>query len=457
MKIAYLSQYFPPEVGAPAVRVAELSRCWAASENSVSVVTGFPNHPTGVVPPEYRPRLRRLLMRDDREGFRVFRTWLLPLPNRKSWERILNYSSFAASAALRGLLLQKPDVLIATSPQLLVGLSGLIIARCRRVPFVFEVRDLWPESLQAVGVADEQSPMVRILKAIAGLLYRKADHIVVVTHSFKTYLEEEWGVPAEKISVVRNGVDHNLFHPEEPDENIVREFELQDKFVVSYIGTVGNAHGLDTLVSAAEMLSISDPDVLLLVIGDGAEKESVQRLTAEKGLRNLRLHSAHPRARMPALLAASHACLVLLKKSEVFKTVLPTKMMEYMSSGRPVISNVEGEAADLLTEANAGICVAPQDPEALWHAIREIKADPGLRRQLGRNGRAFVLGRLTRERTAEEYLKVLRKVVNGKGSEAFAQREELGLANQIEHTDELREGSAVVPVHPGFQKIETKL
>ena len=430
MKITYLSQYFPPEVGAPAVRVAELSRCWAASGHSISVVTGFPNHPTGVVPPEYRRGLWRLLMRDDRDGFRVFRTWLMPLPNRKSWERILNYASFAASAVLRCLFLQKPDVLIATSPQLLVGLSGLIIARCRRVPFVFEVRDLWPESLQAVGVADESSVMVRTLKGIAGLLYREADHIVVVTHSFKKYLEEEWGVPAEKISVVRNGVDHNLFFPTEPDENIVREFELRGKFVVSYTGTVGNAHGLDTLVTVAEMLSISDPDVLLLVIGDGAEKETFQRLISEKGLRNLRLLPGQPRERIPALLAASHACLVLLKKNNLFKTVLPTKMMEYMSSGRPVISNVEGEAADLLTDASGGICVAPQDPEALWKAIREIRAKPELCEILGRNGRAFVLSSLTRERTAEEYLKVLRRVLNGRDSEDLTGEEEIAVGNQ---------------------------
>jgi colanic acid biosynthesis glycosyl transferase WcaI len=433
MMITYFSQYFPPETGAPAVRVAELSQYWAASGNSVSVVTGFPNHPTGVVPPEYRPRLRRLFMRDDRESIRVFRTWLWPLPNRKSWERLLNYSSFAVSAVLRGLFLQKPDVLIATSPQLLVGLSGLIIARCQRVPFVFEVRDLWPESLQAVGVADERSLMVRILKMIAGLLYREADHIVVVTHSFKTYLEEKWGVPAEKISMVRNGVDHLLFQPEEPDRNIIREFELEDKFVISYIGTIGNAHGLDTLVSVAEMLSISDPDVLLLVIGDGAEKESIQRLIAEKGLRNLRILSTQPRARIPALLAASNACLVLLKKSDVFKTVLPTKMMEYMSSGRPIISNVEGEAADLLTQAKAGICVAPQDPDALWQAIRRLRADPKRCGQLGRNGRAFVLDNLTRESTAREYLKILRSVLDGRGSEVHAPEKELDLANRTEH------------------------
>lgn len=440
MKITYLCQYFPPEVGAPAVRVAELSRSWAASGYSVSVVTGFPNHPTGVVPPEYRPMLRHLFMRDDREGFSVFRTWLLPLPNRRSWERILNYSSFALSSAVRGLFLEKPDVLIATSPQLLVGLSGLIIAKFRRIPFVFEVRDLWPESLQAVGVAGDGSAMVRILKWIAGILYREADHIVVVTNAFKTYLEEKWKIPAEKISVIRNGVDHKLFHPEKPNENIIREFELDGKFVVSYVGTVGNAHGVEMLVPVAEMLSISDPDVLLLVTGEGAEKETVEKLAAEKGLTNLRFLPAQPRCRIPALLAASHACLVLLKKNELFKTVLPTKIMEYLSSGRPVISNVEGEAADLLAEAKAGICVPAQDPGALWRAVRELRGDPEMCRILGRNGRAFVLRSLTRERTAEDYLKVLANVLS---------KEVIGLATpapdfrppeQTEPADEVHAG-----------------
>src|SRR5256885_8099533 len=160
MKILYLSQYFPPEIGAPAARVAELSENWAAKGHDVSVVTGFPNHPTGQVVSQYRLKFRRLLMRDDRDGVKVFRTWLIPLPNRRSWERILNYASFAISAALRGFFLSRPDVVIATSPQLLVGLSGLFVAKCKRVPFVFEVRDLWPESLEAVGVSDKGSLLV---------------------------------------------------------------------------------------------------------------------------------------------------------------------------------------------------------------------------------------------------------------------------------------------------------
>ena len=175
MKILYISQYFPPEMGAPAARAAELSRHWAAAGHEVTVLTGFPNHPTGVVPPEYRRKFRRLVAHEQTDGVNVVRTWLLPFPNRKAHERMLNYSSFCASAASTGLFLERPDVVIATSPQLLVGLAGWWLAHWKRVPFVFEVRDLWPESLAAVGMGESDSLLHRSLAKIAGFLYRHAD------------------------------------------------------------------------------------------------------------------------------------------------------------------------------------------------------------------------------------------------------------------------------------------
>src|ERR1700693_5317690 len=175
MKILYVSQYFPPERGAPAARAAELSRHWAAAGHEVTVLTGFPNHPTGVVPPEYRRKFRHLVLHEKTDGVNLVRTWLLPFPNRKTYERMLNYSSFCISAATTGLFLSRPDVVIGTSPQLLVALAGCGLARCKRVPFVFEVRDLWPESLAAVGMGNQRSALHRILGAIAGFLSRPSD------------------------------------------------------------------------------------------------------------------------------------------------------------------------------------------------------------------------------------------------------------------------------------------
>jgi len=325
---------------------------------------------------------------------------------------MLLFTSFAVSAVLRGLFLPKPDVVIATSPQLLVGLSGLIIATWRRVPFIFEVRDLWPESLEAVGVSSRKSMVTRALGRVAGLLYRRADHIVVVTHAFKTHLQREWAVPAEKISVVVNGVDDKMFSPQTEPKAIVEEFGLQGRFVVGYIGTIGNAHGVETLATLAELLNASDPEILFLVVGEGAERAKLEELAAEKSLTNLKVFPGQPRERIPAIIAASNVCLVLLKKSELFKTVIPTKMLEFMSCGRPLVAGVEGEAADLINRARGGICVTPGDAQGLADAVRLLRGSDRMREQMGHDARQFVARELSREGTAQAYLGVLQSVAN---------------------------------------------
>src|SRR5215472_4602195 len=396
MKILYISQSFLPEMGAASARVSELSRAWVREGHQVTVLTGFPNYPTGKVHKEYRGKLWRLLMRDDRDGITVQRTWLFPKPNRKAWERALLFISFAVSATLRGLFLPRPDVVIATSPQLLVGLSGLIIAKWKRVPFIFEVRDLWPESLEAVGISGSKSVLTRALGKVAGLLYRRADHIVVVTHAFKTHLQREWAVPAEKISVVANGVDDEMFSPQTEPRAIVEEFGLQGRFVVGYIGTIGNAHGVETLATLAELLKVSHPEIFFLVVGEGAERAKLERLAAEKSLNNLKVFPGQPRERIPAIIAASNVCLVLLKKSELFKTVIPTKVLEFMSCGRPLVAGVEGEAADLINRARGGICVTPGDAQGLAEAVRFLRGNSGMREQMGHDARQFVVRELGR-------------------------------------------------------------
>jgi colanic acid biosynthesis glycosyl transferase WcaI len=216
VKILYVSQYFPPEMGAPAARATEMAHHWSEAGHEVSVLTGFPNHPTGVVPPEWRTRLRRLTYQEKIGGVDVFRTWLWPLPNRKSHERMLNYSSFCLSAALRGLTLPRPDVIIATSPQLLVGLAGWWIAFSRQIPFVFEVRDLRPESLAAVGVGSEDSLLHHTLGAIARFLYEHADRIVVVSPAFKDRLIEDWRVPAKRVQSLKTGSKQKSSRPLPP-------------------------------------------------------------------------------------------------------------------------------------------------------------------------------------------------------------------------------------------------
>jgi glycosyltransferase involved in cell wall biosynthesis len=413
LKILYISQYFPPEMGAPAARAAELSRYWVQEGHEVTVLTGFPNHPTGRVPAEYRSKFRRLVARENVGGVNIVRTWLLPFPNRKAYERMLNYSSFCVSAASTGLFVSRPDVVIASSPQLLVGLSGWWLARCKRVPFVFEVRDLWPESLTAVGIGNPNSLLHRSLAKIAGLLYRGCDRLVVVTPAFKDYLVESWHIPRDKISIVENGVETKLFSPRNTDQDLRRDLGAEGKFVASYIGTLGMAHGLETVLDAAGRLQHSAPEVMFLLLGEGADKERITSLAGSRGLTNIRFVDQQPREKIPAYIGASDACLVLLKRADLFKTVIPTKMLEFMACARPVILGVDGQARKIIEEAQAGVFVEPENATALAQAVTDLARDAGLRESLGRNGRRYILQRYSRRHTALAYIQVLESLLDG--------------------------------------------
>jgi colanic acid biosynthesis glycosyl transferase WcaI len=411
VKILYVSQYFPPEMGAPAARADELSRHWAGLGHETTVLTGFPNHPTGVVPENWRARFHRLLYSETVDGVSVVRTWLWPLPNRKAHERIRNYVSFCVSAALSGLGLPKPDVVVATSPQLLVALSGWWLAWWKRVPFVFEVRDLWPESLGAVGAGSEETLLHRTLGAIAGFLYRHADRIVVVSPAFQEHLTRCWDVPGKKISIIQNGVETDLFCFDPAAIEVRKRLKLEGRFLICYIGTMGNAHGLETVIAAAEELRDAFPTAMFLMIGEGAEKDKIVELAAARGLSNIQFLDQQPREQIPTYVSAADLCLVMLKKTELFKTVIPTKLLEYMACERPVIVAVDGQARQIVEEAEAGVFVEPENSGALVKAILTLAADPARGRQLGANGRRYIVNNLSREKTAQDYIAVLQSLL----------------------------------------------
>ena len=420
MNILYVSQYFPPEMGAPSARASELTLHWSQAGHKVSVLAGFPNHPTGVVPENWKPRLRRLIYNEKYGDVDVFRTWLWPLPNRKAHERMRNYASFCISAAFRGVTLPRPDVVIGSSPQLLVALAAWWISFCHRIPFVFEVRDLWPESLTAVGAGDEGSLLHHTIGAIARFLYERADHIVVVTPAFREHLIHCWHVSAEKISIVENGVESGLFAPSSGTarDSLRRELEAEDKFIVCYIGTMGMAHGLETLLDAATELQHQNSQVLFLLIGEGAEKERLKAGAQARELRNLRFLDQQPREKIPAFISASDACLVLLKKTDVFKTVIPTKMLEFMSCARPVILGVDGQARQIVEEANAGLIIEPENSRALVEATRFLQSDPARGRELGKKGRDYILEKFSRGQTAQKYIDVLTPLIRKPATKA---------------------------------------
>ena len=296
----------------------------------------------------------------------------------------------------------------------MVGLSAWWISRAQSVPFVLEIRDLWPESLEAVGVSGQRSLMIRVLGGVARFLYRNCEHIVVVTDAFKDHLVREYSVPTEKISVIENAVETEMFTPDRDGVAVRAQLGLQDKFVVSYIGTFGHAHGLGVVLDAAEQLRDCS-DIRFLLVGEGAEKESIAASVRTRELRNVIVRDQYSRDRVPELICASDICLVPLKESPVFQTVVPTKMLEFMSCARPVVLGVRGEAAGILRQANGGIVVAPESVPELVAAIGTLRCDEALRHSLGRSARNFILRTRSRSRTAESYTHLLGALVQYRG------------------------------------------
>lgn len=407
MRILFLTHYFPPEVNAPASRTFEHCRAWAAAGHQVAVVTNVPNHPAGKVYPGYHNRLSQSEVVG---GIAVYRLLTFLAPNRGVIRRSINYFFYLVMAVLAAPFLPRTDVVVSTSPQFFCGLAGYLVSRIKRVPWVLEVRDLWPASIIAVGAVN-RSLKLRWLQWLAQFAYRKADRIVCVTDSFRETIARD-GIPAAKISVIKNGVDISFFNPDRaPDWTAVPGLAaLKDKFVVSYVGTHGMAHGLDSVLEAAEILR-GHPEIMFLLVGDGAERERLVRKREMMRLSNLLMLDQQPKDRMPAIWAATAVSLVVLRDEPLFETVIPSKIFESMAMMKPVILGVRGESKALVEESGGGICVAPGNPQALARAIRRLHEDPALVQSLGRAGRQFVEQNFERNRLAQRYAELLAAVV----------------------------------------------
>lgn len=392
-------------MGAPAARVYECAREWVAAGHRVTVLTGMPHHPTGVVPPRYRGRC---FLRERVDGIDVVRAYVYAAPNRGVCRRAYSYFSFMVASVVTGFLtVRRPDVLIATSPQLLAGVAGALLAFLKRVPFVFEVRDLWPESIEAVGALRSRLLLAPLYRA-AAMLYRRARLIVLVSESSRDALAAR-GVSSDKMAVVKNGVDLTLFHPQLRENHVRKRHGLGDSFTVLYIGTLGMAHGLEVVLEAARRLA-GGADVRFVLVGEGARKNALRRRAQD--LPNVTFVDGRPRRDVPDYVAASDACLVHLIASDLFKTVLPSKIFEIMGCARPILLGVDGEARRLVEEeARAGIAFAPEDGAALARAVLQLRDDRALARKLGDNGRRFVERHCSRRMLARRYAALLGAVV----------------------------------------------
>lgn len=405
MHILFISHYFPPEVNAPASRTFEHCREWVRAGHRVTVVTCVPNHPRGVVYEGYR---NRLFQRETREGIEVVRVWTYVTANEGFLKRTLGYVSYMVSAVLAALYLPRPDVVITTSPQFFNGLAGYPVSRLKRVPWVLEIRDLWPESILTVGAITNRH-LIRVLEWLEMFAYRKAHRIVSVTEAFRRYMMGK-GIDPAKIHVIKNGADLAFYRSDVPGPEAKRRLGLEGKFVASYVGTHGMAHHLETILEAADGLR-QRSDIVFLMAGDGAERKRLERMREEKGLTNVVMLPQQPKDRMPELWSATDVSVVLLKKSPLFQTVIPSKIFESMAMGKPIVLGVEGESAGIVQAAGAGRCIEPEDAAGLRNAVLELCDNPALAARMGESGKVHVAEHYDRRVLAGRFLNVLEELV----------------------------------------------
>ena len=354
MRILFLTDNFPPEVNAPASRTYEHCKEWVKAGADVTVITCAPNFPQGKVYEGYK---NKLYQKEIIDGIKVIRVWTYIVPNKGFLKRTIDYISYSVSAFIAGLFVST-DVIIATSPQVFTALAGRVLSKWKRKPWIMEVRDLWPESIKTVG-AMKDNLFIRYFEWQEKRCYKSAEKIVVVTDSFKRKLIER-GIDAEKISVIKNGVNKDLFKPVPKDEALIKELHLEGKTIIGYIGTHGMAHKLDFILESAHRLE-GDDSLHFLLIGGGAMKEQLLKQKEELKCKNVTMLDPVMKNDVARYISILDVCLINLKKSPLFTTVIPSKIFENAGMGKPILMGVEGEAKDIIESYGAGVCFEPEN------------------------------------------------------------------------------------------------
>jgi len=402
MHILFLTDNFPPEVNAPASRTHEHCRIWVAAGHQVTVVTCAPNFPQGRVLEGYR----NALWQEERiDGIRVIRVWSYITANEGFAKRVLDYMSFMAVGAVAGCFVRHVDVVVGTSPQFFTACAAWMVGTVKRRPWVFELRDIWPESIKAVG-AMKESAAIKALERVEMFLYRKASRIISVTHSFRQTLMRR-GIDGNKITVVTNGVDASRFSPRPKDEELERALGFEGKFVAGYVGTHGMAHALETILEAAAQLERNGfDDYRFLLLGDGARKAELKLQAQAMGLRSVVFVDTVPKDQVARYWSLLDVSIIHLRATELFTTVIPSKLFECMGMGLPVLHGVEGESAEIVRREQVGVVFKPEDAVQLADELVRLKTQPALRAQFRANGLAAA-GRYDRNALAMAMLRDL--------------------------------------------------
>jgi glycosyltransferase involved in cell wall biosynthesis len=398
MHISIYSHYFAPEIGAPSARIADLGREWIRAGHDVRVLTCFPNHPVGEIYPGYRAGM---YFHEELDGIDVRRFWSYVTPNKGVLKRTIGHVSFMASAMVADAFLRtSTDVIIGTSPTLFAAVAAARVAAHRNVPFVMEIRDLWPALFSELGVLESRT-LLAPLEWLELSLYREAAGIVTVTEAFRQNLIER-GIPPEKICTIPNGADVSFWQPALADRSRWRRsLGIDAQFVVLYIGAHGVSQGLGTVLSAAGRLR-DDPSVVFVFAGEGADKAALMQRASRERLDNVRFVDSTDKKGVRDFYAAADVCLIPLRDLPLFSGFIPSKMFEILSMERPIIASVRGEAEDILERSGAAVVVSPEDDEAIVAAIRRLR-DGQDREAMGRRGSAFVAEHYSRSGLAARY------------------------------------------------------
>jgi glycosyltransferase involved in cell wall biosynthesis len=405
MKILFLTQYFPPEVGAPQNRIFEFARQLKRFGHDVSILTALPNYPKGEIFEEYRGKKAVI---EEISNIKVIRTSIYATKDKSFSSRLKNYLSFTFSSVFQGAkLIGKQDVIITESPPLFLGWSGYILSKISRAKFVFNVSDLWPESAVKLGVLNNKL-FIKMSTWLEEFCYRKAAAVTGQTKGIVDNIVSR-GIDRSKVHLITNGVDLSLFNKQNRDINIRKELGLENKFAVCYAGIHGIAQGLEVIIEAAERVKDKE-DIQFVFVGDGPEKEKLISMKREKSLSNITFLPIYSKKDMPRLIASMDSTIIPLKKLDLFKGALPSKMFECLASELPIILAVEGEAEELIKRANAGIIVEPENSKQTAEAVLKLYNDSKLRRELGKNGRQYVSENYSRELIAKRLESILKNL-----------------------------------------------
>lgn len=408
MRLVILTQYYPPEIGAAQIRLSNMSAQLLQHGHQVEIVTAMPNYPNGQILPAYR---RRFYLQENIDGIKVHRVWIYAATG-SGWKRLLNYLSFMLTSFNGLRRVEKPDFLFVESPPLFLGISGYLMCWWWRVPFIFNVSDLWPDSIQALDIKQPKF-IIRILYKLEAFLYRKATYVNTLAKGICEILHQEKAVPMTKILYLPNGIDTKVFYPSEPDTKWQQNLQLPlDKQIILYAGTHGYAHGLEIILHTAQLLI--NEKILFLCVGGGSEKQNLQQQALKLQLHNIKFLPPQLPTTINKLYALSLAGLSTFRRSlpltnlggggDLLEQTLPAKILPIMACGKPVLYSGGGEGAALIAQAQAGIITPAGDANALAQAITTILKQPELAQKLGQNGHNYILQHLTWEHVVQAWL-----------------------------------------------------